>query len=188
MFQDCHELTNVIFLGDIKKIGIYSFTGCDNDNLVIDFSNCTEIPSFLDYQGIIGKDVTFADLAPTARILVPSVLYLDWIAHEDWVHLAAHIDVKATERLEFSPVSENGGQVGYAVSRGSATDTYIVIPKIHNDLPVTQIGSFENNNELIGIIIPNTITHINNDAFSNCTSLTDIVIPDSVTSIGKAAF
>ena len=45
------------------------------------------------------------------------------------------------------------------------------------------------NNELVtNLVIPNTVTKINNFTFYNCDSLTSITIPNSVTSIGNSAF
>lgn len=38
------------------------------------------------------------------------------------------------------------------------------------------------------VIIPNTVTHIGDDAFHSCHSLTSVTIPNSVTYIGEAAF
>ena len=45
------------------------------------------------------------------------------------------------------------------------------------------------NGELVtDLVIPNTVTKINDYAFSGCSSLTSVVIPDSVMSIGEDAF
>ena len=41
---------------------------------------------------------------------------------------------------------------------------------------------------MTGIVIPDGVTSIGNEAFWGCSSLTNIVIPDSVTSIGDKAF
>ena len=45
-----------------------------------------------------------------------------------------------------------------------------------------------NNKPVTDLVIPNSITKINNSAFINCTSITKLTIPDSVTSIGVDAF
>ena len=47
---------------------------------------------------------------------------------------------------------------------------------------------FSHCNNLEYIVIPESVTSIENNAFFGCSSLTSITIPDSVTSIGKYAF
>ena len=42
--------------------------------------------------------------------------------------------------------------------------------------------------EIIDLVIPNSVTSIGNSAFSACSYLTSVTIPNSVTSIGSAAF
>ena len=54
--------------------------------------------------------------------------------------------------------------------------------KVGNNAPVF------NNNALVEVVIPNTVTSFGTVAFQYCTSLSSITIPNSVTSIGTAAF
>ena len=46
----------------------------------------------------------------------------------------------------------------------------------------------DNNKEIKDMVIPNSVTIINNYAFSGCSGLTSVTIPNSVTSIGEWAF
>jgi len=73
---------------------------------------------------------------------------------------------------------------------GTCTDTELVIPATHENLPVTAIGdmAFAQNTSLTNVTIPNSVTSIGEVAFAYCSSLTSITIPDSVTSIGDHAF
>jgi hypothetical protein len=61
-----------------------------------------------------------------------------------------------TDGLLFAPI--NGG-AAYSVSVGTATESNIVIPSVHEGLPVTQIAK---------------------EGFRNCNFITSVVIPDSV--------
>ena len=59
-----------------------------------------------------------------------------------------------------------------------------IIPK-----SVTRIGNLAFwGHSLSEIQIPNTVTHIGEEAFSNCSSLSEIHIPNSITYIGNMAF
>lgn len=45
-----------------------------------------------------------------------------------------------------------------------------------------------NGNEITNLVIPNSVTNINDFAFEDCDGLMSVTIPNSVTSIGKASF
>lgn len=72
----------------------------------------------------------------------------------------------------------------------------IVIPETitfkGKEYSVTSIGksafALECKKEITSISLPNTITHIDDDAFAGCRELTSITIPNSVTYIGHSAF
>jgi len=82
----------------------------------------------------------------------------------------------------------------YEVSRGSSTESNIIIPTTYNGLPVTRIAvfAFYNSLTLTNITIPSGIEQIGAKAFVGCENLTSIHIPDSVidivTQVGYASF
>ena len=76
----------------------------------------------------------------------------------------------------------------YSVSGiGNCKDTDIVIPLMHNGLPVKEIAdeAFHHCYRLTSVVIFDSVTSIGDQAFYYCSSLTSVVIPDSVTSIGE---
>jgi len=78
---------------------------------------------------------------------------------------------------------------GYDVGKGTVLSGAVVIPTIYNGLPVTRIlGDKFANTAITSIIIPSSVTYIQDSAFSDCTSLTSVTIPSSVTFIGVNAF
>lgn len=96
---------------------------------------------------------------------------------------------------------------------GTCTDTDIIIPSVHEGLPVTEIDSmaFSGNNSVKSVVISQSVRTIgisafsNNDslesvtfkegvveiqlgAFSYCNNLTKIVLPESLRSVGSNVF
>ncbi|MFA6852098.1 MAG: leucine-rich repeat protein, partial [Bacilli bacterium] len=68
--------------------------------------------------------------------------------------------------------------------------TYVVLPNLINNKPVTVIDdyAFYNCYSLEYITIPDYVTYIGDSAFESCQSIEEIIIPDGVTSIGSRAF
>lgn len=66
----------------------------------------------------------------------------------------------------------------------------VVIPGSIAGLPVRTIGvdAFRQKNALTNIVIPNSVTSIENTAFANCGSLASATIPASVVTIGGGVF
>ena len=159
------------------------------------------------------------DLFPTAgRYMIHMYArYVDTIGTQSeaaaiYVNVTeAEEDVQGSVGLEYTLNSDGTGYIVTGI--GTCTDTDIVIPSMHEGLPVTSIGdyAFYDCKSLSSVIIPdsvttigegvflwcdslsnvtisNNVTAINNNTFSGCISLTSIIIPDSVTFIGESTF
>lgn len=92
-----------------------------------------------------------------------------------------------------------GGQICFDSSSGTITDaettiTSANIPSTINGVTVTTIGVYAfagskyNIPYLTSVVIPDSVTILEDDAFEFCGNLTSINIPDSVTSIGCKCF
>ena len=89
-------------------------------------------------------------------------------------------------QAQFDYITNNGA---ITITGYDGTDSNVVIPDTTNGYPVTAIGedAFAGDN-ILTIVIPNSVTNVGDGAFADCNGLTDATIPDSVTSIGNDAF
>lgn len=71
---------------------------------------------------------------------------------------------------------------------GGKSDETLIIPSTYSGLPVTHIERVDEANSVTNVIVPNTITHIDESAFVFESSIKYINIPNSVVSIGSSAF
>ena len=64
---------------------------------------------------------------------------------------------------------------------GTCTDTDVIVPDVHEGLPVTEIGekAFYQNKSLVSIKLPESIVKIFDKAFSECESLETVSMPDT---------
>ena len=95
--------------------------------------------------------------------------------------------IGATEGVIYE--KSNDGTYAIVVEyNGSAKK--VIIPDTYEGLPVTTIYSdaFKNNDSIISVIFPDSLTSIGDRAFYDCTSLSSVVFGDSLTSIGSDAF
>ncbi len=84
---------------------------------------------------------------------------------------------------------ESDGKSYALTSVGTCEDTNIVIPRLHEGLPVTKIGNrVFMHNQMTSVVIPDTVTTIGVYAFGYCSKLTTLIIPDSITYIDNYAF
>ncbi len=98
------------------------------------------------------------------------------------------VEKDPTEGLEYT-LSEDGTY--YIVSGiGAATDADIIIPSVHQNLPVAEIGqkAFRNCMGINSVTIPESVRSIGISAFEQCYALTSVVIPVGVKQIEGAAF
>lgn len=72
----------------------------------------------------------------------------------------------------------------------NGSDGNVTIPATLNGLPVTRIGdyAFGENEDLVSVVIPNSVTVVEDSAFDGCYNLTTITLPSGLTSIGSRAF
>ena len=86
------------------------------------------------------------------------------------------------------------GTDAYPVYTGEIVGGVLNVPTFIKDngniYKLTEIGqsAFENCEDLVSIVIPETVTSIDMYAFSRCTNLTSITISKSINSVGVSAF
>lgn len=105
-------------------------------------------------------------------------------------------DYRPNTRFGYGFDAEEGG-IGYlytssttaAVAGSTANVASVTIPSAINSHTVTSIkGGFNDHTNLKEVVIPNTVTSINDYAFYNCSNLKSLTIGESVKSIGTNAF
>ena len=93
----------------------------------------------------------------------------------------------ATEGLIFAAAGDHCAVVGM-LSNDKAIE--LVIPSVHDGLPVTEIAesAFEDNLQIISASLPHGLQKIGRRAFAGCANLAEVNIPDTTTAISGSAF
>ena len=202
-FSFCSGLTSVVIGNSVTSIGSYAFYECSGLTSVVIGNSVTSIgeDAFSGCSGLTSIEIpnsvtsigNYAFHGCDNLRIVYNKSSLDIIAGtEEHGYVAAYANavVKLGDTLEnvgdytFYTTNNLTTLVGY-----TGNDSIISLPPNYNGKNYT-IGAyaFSNCTGLTSVIIPNSITSIENNVFKNCTSLAYVEIPNSVTSIGNSAF
>lgn len=101
---------------------------------------------------------------------------------------ASHLDSTSLYSEGFKYKVNPGAKTCTITGFGTCKDTVLNIPPEIDGYVVTAVGGLFNSNRVTEVIIPNSVTKIENSAFASCVNLTSVIIPNSVTEIGNNAF
>lgn len=171
-FSQC-GLTKVTIPQSVMYIGAYTFQGTPLTAVVFERTESWITGGKDNITGGQGE-IPSNDMANPTRI----AQYLTKSTTNGGL-MSVHIEVSP---LIYKLQSDNT----YAV-KGIAEKLYrrnVIIPPVHNGLPVYAIADYAfDNSAITAIEIPNSITFIGNGAFRSCYNLTSVKIPVSVTNI-----
>jgi len=184
-FSGCTSLTSVTLGSGVKQIEDSAFAGCTNLTSVTfgsavpsvhadafgAASNTRAYLGDLRDKHLAGGIGAYTRSNGTATVWTKSAS-------------AAASSSDGTPGLAFALI---GDKKGYSVSKGTVGNVDVVIPASYNNLPVTEVGSFETA-AIKSVIIPNSVTKIEAMAFSKCIYLTSVTIGSGVQNIGTQAF
>lgn len=148
-------------------------------------------PSLISPDALLGEytdSLSFSEAAPTEDEADTEIPEANW-------HMGSEDDFDSSVRYD----ADNAITI---ITRYSGNESYLQIPTTLKGYNVARIGasSFTNNNNLAGVIMPNTITSIydssyrytvpsdGSGAFKNCTSLSYVKLSTNLTNIGNHAF
>ena len=181
-FEYCKELASVIIGDNVTNIGDYAFKECKN------LASVTIGNSVID----IGTDA-FKDCYKLIEVINKSnIMITAGYSGNGYVGYYAKIihtgESKIVNRNNYLFITI--GDINYLIRYvGAETATAVSLPENYNgNNYVINSSAFRDCGNLIGIMIPDSVTSIGDYTFYNCESLTSVTIGDKVTNIGAYAF
>ena len=145
---------------------------CGESKVVNATVTSSTTPATCTEKGFTTYTATFVEVGYTTQM---QVVEIDVTGHnyENNVCTNCGDSIGYSEGLKYT-LSED--ETYYIVSKGDCTDADVIIPSIYNGKPVKNIDhdAFFNDDNLVSITIPASVTIIGDDAFSYCENLTTV--------------
>lgn len=153
-----------------------------------------------EYKGTLYVPHTIEGLPVTESAFEDIMADLDEGEHGQLVYTVA--DTSAATKPASQPrVSVGGGfdllykvendhvqVMGFPTEQAYKFKGNLEIPATIENLPVKIVGGFSSAAYMTEIVLPNTVTHIEESAFEGCTGLKKITLPEGLLEIGDKAF
>ena len=206
-FKQCTGLTSLVIPNKVTSIGRKAFSLCQNIRSVTLGSSVKTIGDEAFYG--LWKLTSIAYLGSTPPTLGGSYVFGE-IKKDDctvWVPdgcMSAYTESGVLSGFSSIQMIPDGcvfidgfnyyvhGTKKASVQSGPTMGDVVIPSKVVYDGEIYSVTKISNkaflNTDLKSITIPESVTHISDDAFEGCTGLTSITIPESVTNIGYDAF
>ena len=184
----------------VTKIGNQAFYNCTSlasvtiPNSVTEigggaFKRCSLLTSVTIPNSVtkIGIEAFYGCSSLTSVTIPNSVTEIGYYAFSHCTNLTAVYisDLTAWCNISFGGYDANPLFYAHNLYLNGNLITDLVIP---NSITVINDYAFEGYSSLTSVTIPNSVTEIGYNAFRDCSSLTSVIIPNSVTKIGRYAF
>ncbi len=201
-FKNCSSLTEINIPSKIKKLSDGLFSGCTNLSVITIpstishfgnncFENCKLSSIIINDNVTYIGDACFKNCAYMTSIIIPkSVTYIGKNCFEGCTSLTtitfqSNKNIKSLNDFTFSGCNE---LTTIIVQDTFITETYM----INNGLPesINNIGSycFYGCSKLTKLMIPPSITILNDSCFRNCNLLANVSLPNNLQTIGSFCF
>ncbi len=200
-FEYCSSLISVTIGDSVTSIGGWAFSKCPIKEAIIPAIACDSIKN----SKLEKVTITSGETIPSSAF--SSCASLTSVTIGDSVTSIGECAFYNCSSLTSVTISDNVTSIGKDAFYNSQDvyynsalkDTYIRISSVEEYLSISidvlnnlkgtrHLINDKTNEEIIEIVIPNSVTSIEDSAFYKCGSLTSITIGDSVTSIGSWAF
>ena len=211
IFSNCEYLTSIIMPDTVTEVASYAFRNCINLSSVklssnineisnYTFSGCTSLNSIAIPENVVSiLDSAFESCTSLTNIKIPAkVESIGNNAFKDCTSLSEitflsdnidYIDSTAFDNTAWLNNQNDGvvyiGKLLYCYKGEMPSNTTITVK---DGTETIADGVFDEKEELVGVVLPNSVKKIGSGAFYGCPNLSSINIPDSVEYVGNQAF